>query len=134
MRGAPLRASLPEVTFTCNRLDRTQQRDKPLSAADGHTTIYEMLGGKYRDNAVDAAYDSFETFPSYLQVSLGVARDLSDQPGYVTRVLDEPLEIDPQTALPDSFILIRPSPQRARLPSPASCRHTISAIGRGLSG
>jgi hypothetical protein len=99
------------VTFTCNRLDRTQQRDKPLSAADGHTTIYEMLGGKYRDNAVDAAYDSFETFPSYLQVSLGVARDLSDQPGYVTRVLDEPLEIDPQTALPDvSFRLFHFDP------------------------
>src|SRR5207237_8819016 len=28
--GAPLRASLLEVTFTCNRLDRTQQRDKPF--------------------------------------------------------------------------------------------------------
>jgi phytoene dehydrogenase-like protein len=79
----------------------TVQADWVLSAADGHATIYEMLGGKYRDKAVDAAYDSFETFPSYLQVSLGVARDLSDQPGYVTRVLDEPLEIDPQTALPD---------------------------------
>lgn len=75
--------------------------DWVLSAADGHTTTYEMLGGKYKDKAVDAAYDSFETFPSYLQVSLGVARDLSDQPGYVTRVLDEPLQIDPETALPD---------------------------------
>jgi phytoene dehydrogenase-like protein len=75
--------------------------DWVLSAADGHATIYEMLGGKYKDKAVDAAYGSFETFPSYLQVSLGVARDLSDQPGYVTRVLDEPLQIDPETALPD---------------------------------
>jgi phytoene dehydrogenase-like protein len=75
--------------------------DWVLSAADGHATVYEMLGGKYRDKAVDAAYDSFETFPSYLQVSLGVARDLSGQPGYVTRVLDAPLAIDPQTALPD---------------------------------
>jgi len=85
--------------------------DWVLSAADGHTTIYEMLGGKYRDKVVDAAYDNFETFPSYLQVSLGVARDLSDQPGYVTRVLDEPLEIDPQTALSDvSFRLFHFDP------------------------
>jgi xanthine/CO dehydrogenase XdhC/CoxF family maturation factor len=85
--------------------------DWVLSAADGHTTIYEMLGGKYRDKAVDAAYDNFETFPSYLQVSLGVARDLSDQPGYVTRVVDEPLEIDPQTALSDvSFRLFHFDP------------------------
>lgn len=75
--------------------------DWVLSAADGHATIYEMLGGKYRDEAVDAAYDNFETFPSYLQVSLGVARDLSDQPGYLTRILDQPLHIDPQTALAD---------------------------------
>jgi phytoene dehydrogenase-like protein len=85
--------------------------DWVLSAADGHATIYEMLGGKYRDEAVDAAYDDFETFPSYLQVSLGVTRDLSDQPGYVTRVLDEPLEIDPQTALSDvSFRLFHFDP------------------------
>ncbi|UWU18648.1 NAD(P)/FAD-dependent oxidoreductase (plasmid) [Rhizobium sullae] len=85
--------------------------DWVLSAADGHTTIYEMLGGKYRDRTVDAAYDNFETFPSYLQVSFGVARDLSDQPGYVTRVLNEPLEIDPQTALPDvSFRLFHFDP------------------------
>jgi phytoene dehydrogenase-like protein len=85
--------------------------DWVLSAADGHATIHEMLGGKYRDEAVDAAFDGLETFPSYLQVSLGVARDLSDQPGYVTRVLDEPLEIDPQTALPDvSFRLFHFDP------------------------
>jgi phytoene dehydrogenase-like protein len=82
-----------------------------LSAADGHATIYEMLSGKYREKTVDAAYDSFETFPSYLQVSLGVARDLSDQPGYVTRLLDEPLEIDPRTALSDvSFRLFHFDP------------------------
>ncbi|MBI2717233.1 MAG: NAD(P)/FAD-dependent oxidoreductase [Rhizobiales bacterium] len=85
-----------------------------LSAADGHATICEMLGGKYRDKAVDAAFDSFETFPSYLQVSLGVARDLSDQPSYVTLVLDEPLEIDPQTTLRDvSFRLFHFDPSFA---------------------
>lgn len=85
--------------------------DWVLSAADGHATIYEMLGGRYRNKTVDAAYDGFETFPSYLQVSLGVARDLSDQPGYVTRVLDEPLEIDPRTALSDvSFRLFHFDP------------------------
>src|SRR5439155_16808809 len=34
--GEPLRAPLPEVTFTCNRLDRTQQRDKPFVIAPLH--------------------------------------------------------------------------------------------------
>lgn len=85
--------------------------DWVLSAADGHATIYEMLGGKFRDKDVDAAYGSFEVFPSYLQVSLGVARDLSDQPGFVTRVVDERLEIDPRTVLSDvSFRLFHFDP------------------------
>src|SRR5437016_1738451 len=37
--GAPLRASLLEVTFTCNRLDRTQQRDKPRATTIRRTTL-----------------------------------------------------------------------------------------------
>src|SRR5271157_4547903 len=37
--------------------------------------------------------------PSYLQVSLGVARDLSQQPGYLRLLLDKAIEVDPQTYL-----------------------------------
>jgi hypothetical protein len=51
-----------------------------ISAADGHATIYDLLGGKFRDAAIDRRYSSWKTFPSYLQVSLGVARDLSSHP------------------------------------------------------
>ena len=39
------------------------------------------------------------TFPSYVQVSLRVARDLAGQAGYVTRVLERPLTLDPDTQL-----------------------------------
>jgi phytoene dehydrogenase-like protein len=70
-----------------------------ISAADGHTTIYDLLGGKYTDKTIDEIYRTHETFPSYLQVSLGVARDLSQWPAFVTRILDAPLEIDPGTQL-----------------------------------
>jgi phytoene dehydrogenase-like protein len=70
-----------------------------ISAADGHATLYDMLGGKYSDTAFDKAFASYETFPSYLQVSLGVARELSQEPGYLTLILDNPLEVDPQTRL-----------------------------------
>jgi phytoene dehydrogenase-like protein len=73
--------------------------DWVVSAADGHATIYEMLGGKYADKATDEIYRTYETFPSYLQVSLGVARDLSERPGFVTRLLHTPLEVDPGTKL-----------------------------------
>jgi phytoene dehydrogenase-like protein len=73
--------------------------DWVISAADGHATIYDLLAGKYTDQAIDDIYRSHETFPSYLQVSVGVARDLSQRPGYVTRLLSAPLEIDPGTEL-----------------------------------
>ena len=45
------------------------------------------------------AIANLKPFPSYLQVSLGVACDLSQQPGYMIRVLDRPLAVDPGTEL-----------------------------------
>ena len=73
--------------------------DWVISAADGHATIYEMLGGKYTDAITTKTYGTLETFPSYLQVSLGVAREFPGQAGYVMRVLDTPLALDPDTEL-----------------------------------
>jgi phytoene dehydrogenase-like protein len=73
--------------------------DWVISAADGHATIYDLLGGKYTDKTLEETYNEFETFPSYLQVSLGVALDLSLQPAFATRVLDTPLQVDPSTQL-----------------------------------
>src|SRR6185295_2716067 len=77
----------------------TIMADWVISAADGHATIYDLLGGKYRDEAIDKLYGKAATFPSYLQVSLGVAQDLSKEPGHLFRVLSEPLVIDPETSL-----------------------------------
>jgi phytoene dehydrogenase-like protein len=77
----------------------TVTADWVISAADGHATIYDLLGGRYTDAITDKSYARLETFPSYLQVSLGVRRDLSQQGGYVTRLLDAPLSVDPGTVL-----------------------------------
>lgn len=73
--------------------------DWVISAADGHATIYELLDAKYADRVTDRLYNTLKPFPSYLQVSLGVARDLSDQPGYMTQLLDTALPLDPGTEL-----------------------------------
>ena len=73
--------------------------DWVISAADGHATIYDLLGGKYTDKATDKMYGTMKTFPSYLQVSLGVAKDLSQQARLLTRLLDTPLTVDPGTQL-----------------------------------
>jgi phytoene dehydrogenase-like protein len=78
---------------------KTLAADWVISAADGHATIYDLLGGKYTDKAIRKTYGGMQTFPSYLQVSLGVALDLSDQPVSVTRLLDTPLHVDPGTEL-----------------------------------
>ena len=78
---------------------RTELADWVVSAADGRGTIYDLLGGRYVDETVRDNYDRLQPFPSYLQVSLGVARDLSSHPGFLTRVLDQPLVVDPQTNL-----------------------------------
>jgi phytoene dehydrogenase-like protein len=73
--------------------------DRVISAADGHATIYDLLGGKYTGKAIDEAYRRLETFPSYVQVGLGVAMDLANQPVMLTRILNSPLQIDPHTEL-----------------------------------
>lgn len=73
--------------------------DWVISAADGHATIYDLLHGRFRDDAIDDAYRTMEPFASYAQVSLGVARSLSGEPGYVTQVLSTPIHVDSDTAL-----------------------------------
>lgn len=73
--------------------------DWVISAADGHATVYEMLGGRYVNDAIRKIYAESETFASYLQVSLGIARDLKDQPPMLTRVLRAPIVVDPGTEL-----------------------------------
>lgn len=77
----------------------TIRADWVISAADGHATIYELLEGRYTDASVDRVFETYESFPSYLQVSLGVARDLSSEPGFMTIVLDTPFAVDPETSL-----------------------------------
>ena len=71
--------------------------DWVISAADGHATIYDMLEGQYVDETTRKIYAESETFASYLQVSLGIARDLRDQPPMLTRVLGSPVSVDPET-------------------------------------
>jgi phytoene dehydrogenase-like protein len=77
----------------------TVAADWVISAADGHATIYDLLAGAYVDQQIEQIYRTRETFPSYLQVSFGVAGNLSSQGPFVTRLLDPPLVVDPGTSL-----------------------------------
>ena len=71
--------------------------DWVISAADGHQTVFELLDGKYADEATRKLFDARETFASYIQVSLGVGMDLKDQPPALTRVLNSAITLDPLT-------------------------------------
>jgi phytoene dehydrogenase-like protein len=64
-----------------------------ISAADGHATLFDMLEGKYLNDQIRGYYDRLPIFAPIIQVSLGVARDLSNTPHMCTYPLDEPITI-----------------------------------------
>jgi len=62
-----------------------------VSAADGHATIFHMLGGRYVGDEIQRYYDELPLFNPGVQVSLGLALDLSEVPHGIAYYLDEPL-------------------------------------------
>ena len=50
--------------------------DYVISAADGHSTIFEMLEGKYLSEKIKKAYDSWELFNPIVQVSFGINSEI----------------------------------------------------------
>ena len=80
--------------------DGTQHHaDIVVSAADGHTTIFDMLDGKYLNERIRDYYSAAPTGPQEmsLHVCLGVARDMTQEPHALTLLLAEPLAIMGQT-------------------------------------
>lgn len=71
--------------------DEIYSADYIISAADGHSTIFDMLGGKFVDHDIRNMYDGHLTTHQMMQISLGVNCDLSDKPHWVTHLLDEPI-------------------------------------------
>jgi phytoene dehydrogenase-like protein len=72
--------------------DGTEHRaDTVISAADGHSTVFEMLDGRYTDEEIRGYYADLPLFEPLIQVSLGVFKDLSKEPHAVDFPLDEPL-------------------------------------------
>jgi phytoene dehydrogenase-like protein len=73
--------------------DEVHTADYVISAADGRSTIFDMLGGEFADRKIRRMYDGHLPTHQMVQVSLGVKRDLSKEPHWVTHLLDEPLLI-----------------------------------------
>ena len=67
-----------------------------ISAADGHTTLFNMLEGKYGSEKIREPYEKWPLFPSLIFVSLGVNRTFDDIPRSVSGLtfhLKQPVEI-----------------------------------------
>jgi phytoene dehydrogenase-like protein len=67
--------------------------DVVISAADGRATIFDMLKGKYVSDGLRHSYDEWPIFQPIVQVSLGVARDMSDEPHMIVLPLRKPIVI-----------------------------------------
>jgi phytoene dehydrogenase-like protein len=68
--------------------------DVIVSAADGHATLFDMLGGAYLNDQIRAYYDeALNKQKTEIIVSLGVARDLSAELHAITYLLEEPVTI-----------------------------------------
>jgi len=55
------------------------QSDYVISAADGYSTIYKMLDGKFISKKVDYAYKNWELFTPLVQVSFGINKIVKNE-------------------------------------------------------
>ncbi len=71
--------------------NQIHRADYVISAADGRSTIFDMLGGQFTNRKIRRMYDGHLPTHQMVQVSLGVKRDMSGDPHWVTYLLDEPI-------------------------------------------
>jgi len=77
--------------------DGTEHKaDMVISAADGRTTIFDMLKGKYLNDKIRGYYKEWPICEPYIQISLGVSRDLSKEPHSIRLPLEEPIKVGDQ--------------------------------------
>jgi phytoene dehydrogenase-like protein len=82
----------------------THEADIVISAADGYSTIFDMLEGKYTDKKILHYYENCMTCPSYLIFSLGVSRTFPHDPMSLVFPLEKEIVIDPETSWQDMVI------------------------------
>ncbi len=71
--------------------------DLVVSAADGHATIFELLGGRYCDDTVRGYYEHLPTFPPLLLAGIGIRGSIEGLPDTAAGVnfpLPEPIPFD----------------------------------------
>ena len=77
--------------------DGTEIRaDYVISAADMHTTIFDMLDGKYIDDTIQGYFKRLTPYPAVIFIGLGINREFNDIPAMVSSMrieLPQPVKI-----------------------------------------
>lgn len=68
-----------------------------VSCADGYTTIFKMLDGKYVDKTIRFLYDHCQPFPAILQISLGIKSLFPGAPHTLNLPTGALIKVDDQT-------------------------------------
>ena len=87
-----------------------RKADIVISAADGYSTIFTMLDGRYVNEKLRDYYsgrsEKLKVFPSLVFVSLGVARSFDSEPHALVFPIKEPLVIDDSMTYRDLTVRI----------------------------
>ncbi|HEX2947046.1 MAG TPA: FAD-dependent oxidoreductase [Clostridia bacterium] len=94
------KSKVEEVLVSSDRAVGIRLADGPVhtadfvvSSADGYSSIFKMVKGRYIDGEIKALYESKKVSGTSIQVSLGVDCDLSRYPYCSNYILDSPVQI-----------------------------------------
>jgi len=68
-----------------------------VSAADGYSTIFKMLGGRYVDEEIENRYQNWDLIRPLTILSYGVAREFPDEPWLSSIQLERPFTAGKQS-------------------------------------
>jgi phytoene dehydrogenase-like protein len=71
--------------------------DYVISAADGYSTVFNMLDGKYIDEKIRECYRTMPIFKPLVYIGLGVYNSFSEYPHIISGIsfpLDKPIKVD----------------------------------------
>ncbi len=75
-------------------VDGTEERaDEIVSAADGYSTIYDMLDARYLDKKIEERYKNWKLFQPFVMLNFCLDREFTDEPYLRTVKLDKPLDL-----------------------------------------
>lgn len=100
-RVAKITTSSDSATGVVLANGESHRADIIVSAADGHSTIFQMLEGKYVDRRIKEYYGNWQVCPSYIRVSLGLSRGFTGEPPMLVFPMARPLIVDHTTTHED---------------------------------